>query len=1095
MTTWYINPASGNDSNDGLSWGSAKLSMKSVPTASIVAGDEFRFAKSEDPVACGSATWTDGSSTVTFSSPPTLASTDLLSRASSAWWDSTPWHGVASIAGSTVTLARPYRGPSGTFTTYRRAPVAITGSPSQGFGSNGQAAVSGTSGSTIKVSGGWNTSTGLQDGQTILDGQTTSEPFYFVQCHWIEWRRFSFVRAAHAGVGMLACTDSVFEIDNVIDGPNTGTSIGSGGSRVTATYNVLAGNNGDGVHIHTHLFDTVRVNKGYDNAGAVVSQNDDYDQTADNCSRQNVRIVDAAHNGAAIRNFNFIGGSSFTVDLMHDNGVGIRPDSSWDVDPDGNPIPLIDQSATFTIGDAYANGIDLDFSSAGGHVAGTMHVFASLAALRSTTPINYDPAYTTISRNAEVPPVTLNATNTSGNTTATTNADGTSLDFTANQTAEWSIDAGTGKSVILSLTFDASATTSADLTVDSGTADPIAIPVGSPMTTAHRTSGVAPLAVFFDAADVTPAAAGTQEYYASPYPWTSGVVQPSDMEGSLWSWDFGDSGAGNWATTGKAKNTATGYTAAHVYETPGTYTARLTVTDTAGVTRTYAQTITVSDPDVAFASTTKYVAANGSDSAAGTQAAPYLTIGRAMTDIANGVAKRVLLRRGDTFNVGTSIWNVTADGPGLIGAYGTGARPIITCSNTGFNNIITFTNSGTTWPTASGADWRVMDLDFNMTNGAASSASSVGPHNGGRTTANLLMLRVLARNFAVAFLWQTWDQWAYEHSNTGIFLVDCEGGPNVGDGSYGCYGGGYHSAWLGNNLHDNQNSGGTHILRIWQAHKCAISNNRLWRPGNNRHCLKLHSPSYRGDSSGPGNSQPGTDPANWTPGIRSHEPCTRWVNVTDNIVSGSSPAVTSMPASYVVSIGPQDSINEEWTSHIVYERNRHTGAGWVYTEVESSASHIVVRNNVFDATASTYSEYRGILFMRRGIEPSPTDMRVLNNTWYQGASRNECYVGDFDAVAGPVTTMRNNLFVYPGGSGFTPSAPWFSQPPATADHNLWSTAAAATIFTDAANSDLTLRAGSPAIDAGVVMPEVQEDFARVVRAGHGTSTDLGAYER
>ncbi|HUW84794.1 MAG TPA: PKD domain-containing protein, partial [Phycisphaerae bacterium] len=89
------------------------------------------------------------------------------------------------------------------------------------------------------------------------------------------------------------------------------------------------------------------------------------------------------------------------------------------------------------------------------------------------------------------------------------------------------------------------------------------------MTKASRTSGIAPLAVFFDAVD--PA---------------SGVLQPTDGDyASLgYAWDFGDPDAGTWSTNGNSRNTAMGYVAAHVYEQPGTYTATLTVTDTQGGT-------------------------------------------------------------------------------------------------------------------------------------------------------------------------------------------------------------------------------------------------------------------------------------------------------------------------------------------------------------------------------------------------------------------------------------------------------------------------------------------------------------------------------
>ncbi|UCC32217.1 MAG: hypothetical protein JSU86_08025, partial [Phycisphaerales bacterium] len=111
-----------------------------------------------------------------------------------------------------------------------------------------------------------------------------------------------------------------------------------------------------------------------------------------------------------------------------------------------------------------------------------------------------------------------------------------------------------------------------------------------PMSTASRRTGVAPLAVFFDAVD--PA---------------NGVVQPGDVglpngdyAAMHYEWDFGDDASAMWAD-GKRKSQATGYIAAHVFEDLGTYDVRLTVSwrDSSGTLhqRTYAEPpIAVTDP-------------------------------------------------------------------------------------------------------------------------------------------------------------------------------------------------------------------------------------------------------------------------------------------------------------------------------------------------------------------------------------------------------------------------------------------------------------------------------------------------------------------
>ena len=99
---------------------------------------------------------------------------------------------------------------------------------------------------------------------------------------------------------------------------------------------------------------------------------------------------------------------------------------------------------------------------------------------------------------------------------------------------------------------------------------------------ASRVSGVAPLTVFFDATGTT--AAGT------PRPF-------HDLE---YRWDFGDAGKGRWSTgsTTGDRNLATGPVAAHVFETPGTYTVNLTANAAKS-----SRVITVQDPDMVFSGT------------------------------------------------------------------------------------------------------------------------------------------------------------------------------------------------------------------------------------------------------------------------------------------------------------------------------------------------------------------------------------------------------------------------------------------------------------------------------------------------------------
>ena len=109
---------------------------------------------------------------------------------------------------------------------------------------------------------------------------------------------------------------------------------------------------------------------------------------------------------------------------------------------------------------------------------------------------------------------------------------------------------------------------------------------------ASRITGVAPLAVFFDAS-ATIATSTTRPFHDLGF-----------------SWNFGEStgpGIAAWGVGARptgSRNVATGPMAAHVYEAPGTYTVCVSITDGTN-TVDGAVTITVTDPEVVFAGVAK----------------------------------------------------------------------------------------------------------------------------------------------------------------------------------------------------------------------------------------------------------------------------------------------------------------------------------------------------------------------------------------------------------------------------------------------------------------------------------------------------------
>ncbi len=199
-------------------------------------------------------------------------------------------------------------------------------------------------------------------------------------------------------------------------------------------------------------------------------------------------------------------------------------------------------------------------------------------------------------------------------------------------------------------------------------------------TDTSRFDGVAPLAVFFDAS-------ATDTIPSTSRPFT-------DLG---YSWNFGDQGpsAGTWPTGNKpgvsSRNVAIGPMAAHVFQSPGTYTVTLNVTDGTNTVSNACIRIAVLDPDVIFSGDNTICFSTSGDftnvptgtcTVAGILGTPGATA--IQTDDFSGAVntyqatgKRLLFRRGE-------IWNATApaiireDGPGLVGSYGTAStRPMI----------------------------------------------------------------------------------------------------------------------------------------------------------------------------------------------------------------------------------------------------------------------------------------------------------------------------------------------------------------------------------------------------------------------------------
>ncbi|MFA6274820.1 MAG: chitobiase/beta-hexosaminidase C-terminal domain-containing protein, partial [Candidatus Paceibacterota bacterium] len=157
-------------------------------------------------------------------------------------------------------------------------------------------------------------------------------------------------------------------------------------------------------------------------------------------------------------------------------------------------------------------------------------------------------------------------------------------------------------------------------------------------------------------------------------------------------WDFGDD-----------SSTFSGFNAAHVYETPGTYNVTLTVTDRSGRTDTDSVQITVQARD----GNTYYVdSAIGDDSYTGLcqtvgeeNCGPWKTATQAFsyasTTTLYGPGDQILFKRGQTFEVMTNssdaygAYRISSGLYGIMfGAYGEGDKPLIQAIGDGGGTLI-----------------------------------------------------------------------------------------------------------------------------------------------------------------------------------------------------------------------------------------------------------------------------------------------------------------------------------------------------------------------------------------------------------------------
>lgn len=573
-------------------------------------------------------------------------------------------------------------------------------------------------------------------------------------------------------------------------------------------------------------------------------------------------------------------------------------------------------------------------------------------------------------------------------------------------------------------------------------------------------SGTAPFLVFFDALSDD-----------------ADIIQPEVIENRKeyadlhYSWEFGDLQSPNWPHSEKSKDSDIGYVTSHLYEEPGTYTVQLTVDNGSGTVHKYTQEITILDPNIEYAGENTICFSN-TGNFAGAPAGALTVELQDITKLADyfGNGKRLLLRRGDSWET-TGYCSLNGiQGVMHIGAYGEGINP----DERGiFENApiikVSHAEGQSAFFSASRSNGCTIS-DLHMI-GDAEVGSSIG---GSTDIFNLTINRMHIEGFRVGI--------SLFHYNTdghnGVRILNSHihnSEANI------IFVGSEKLVLQGNLLYEASLS---HVVRIWQGYKAVIAHNVIHGSSAQNHtgrlALKYH---------GPRELEINVDSTIHL------DKRSQYAVIYDNIFGTSGP--------WPVTIGPQNINYDERIQDILVEGNRFlagwgtfsTGSALVSNGLRINANYVTVKNNIFDGTGSGQDYFACV------ITPTPTvsasGNRVFNNTSFkndfEGGSGSYRFARIYEGAAN--NKIYNNLMLKAGQSPASMQTCGDDGENTITKNNLL--LEDVTNILDAENSDIIQRdfrllKNSPAINAGLAVP-VYYDFLLNSRE-KDSAIDIGAHE-
>jgi hypothetical protein len=457
-------------------------------------------------------------------------------------------------------------------------------------------------------------------------------------------------------------------------------------------------------------------------------------------------------------------------------------------------------------------------------------------------------------------------------------------------------------------------------------------------------------------------------------------------------WNFGDD------TSSSKHNTLDGWGGAHIYNETGNYIITLTVTDADGSVQTITRAVTVSENT----RTKVYISPKGNDNNNGlSERSAVRSPSRVNKLVASNT--EILFERGQTHDFSDSTIIIRDVHNVVVGAYGSGNRPVIMGPPYKPNRQVTLISIDDQPGGGTTENITIRDLEFRTPSEA--SAEEEFNHNainvGGRDVFNTSVVNCYFDDVGSCILWTKGD---YPNgANSTIYPMGCLMQDNVLDVSsrYFTFFSSHNTTMLG-----NSSIGGSitsFIFRMY-ADRAFILHNDWQQPAGNReefaiaggnHC-DINADLMMQDC------EPEHENDNWG----------EYTYLSQNRLDGT------------IRLGYES--GDSYYRWIVIERNefRRSAPNQSITQTFRHfkyVDHVMVRNNVFLGPNST------LAITGEGI----TDIRFYNNTGIASGNGNT-FVGMHNGTMAPTGAIRivNNLWISPdyeadyfGGHPFTVKVP------------------------------------------------------------------------